>query len=77
MSEMDVRGDDLVERANDDDVAPGEIGIETAEADRAEQHRTLREGNDTWRYREIPFDVDPADAADQGRTIDLDEDDYR
>ncbi|MFI6500674.1 hypothetical protein [Nonomuraea typhae] len=68
MSEMDVRGDDLP--FDDDELSP-----ETPEADAAEQHRQLRDEED--RRREYPLDVDPADAAEQDRVVDYDDDDYR
>ncbi|MFI0422537.1 hypothetical protein [Spongiactinospora sp. 9N601] len=77
MSEMDVRGDSLTERALDDETTVQEIAIETEEADAAEQHREMRESAGLRWRQEIPFDVDPFDAAEQERTVDLDEDDYR
>jgi len=50
--------------------------------DAIEQHRSVRadeeeetQGAD-W-LAEIPLDVDEADKAEQGRTVELDEDDYR
>jgi hypothetical protein len=76
MSEMDLRGDSLAENAVGDENPTGEIAIETEEADAVEQHREVRESGDPWR-QEIPFDADPFDAADQQRTVDLDEDEYR
>ncbi|MEV0587366.1 hypothetical protein [Nonomuraea sp. NPDC050310] len=67
---MDVRGDD---RPVEDD----ELPIEAPEADAAEQHRRLRDEDDTYR-RELPMDVDPADAAEQDRVVEVDDDeDYR
>ncbi|SDM15245.1 hypothetical protein SAMN05421874_14119 [Nonomuraea maritima] len=71
MSEMDVRGD---EGPYDDE--PGELSIEAPEADAAEQHREMLQTVGRLR-RELPFDADPADAADQDRVVDLDDDDYR
>ncbi|MDF5755493.1 hypothetical protein [Spongiactinospora sp. TRM90649] len=77
MSEMDVRGDSLVDRALDEETSMQEIAIEIEEADAVEQHREMRAATGgRWR-QEIPFDVDPFDAADQERTVDIDEDDYR
>jgi len=71
MSEMDVRGDSSIgENASD------ELSIEAPEADAAEQQRSLREEERSWPQR-IPLEVDPFDAAEQERTVDLDEDDYR
>ncbi|GAA5076979.1 hypothetical protein HNP84_003624 [Thermocatellispora tengchongensis] len=77
MSEMDVRGDSLGERALDEQT-PTEIGIETSEADAVEQHIAIRDTTGPWLLeRDLPLDVDPADAAEQNRTVELDEDDYR
>ncbi|MCG5216646.1 hypothetical protein [Streptosporangium sp. KLBMP 9127] len=75
MSEMDVRGDGLAEDALDER-PPREVGVETPEADAAEQRRADRE-TDQRREDDLPFDVDPADDAEQNRTVDLDDDDYR
>ncbi|MFC4058269.1 hypothetical protein ACFOWE_08190 [Planomonospora corallina] len=77
MSEMDVNETALEEI--DDTVseeAPAGTGIETPEADVAEQLQEVRPGGRGWPDR-IPFDADPADAADQSREVELDEDDYR
>ncbi len=76
MSEMDIRPDeldDVVEPADSPDAA--EFDIEAPEADAVEQHRSVRTGEE--RRERIPFDVDPADAAEQDRVVELDEDDYR
>ncbi|GGS65077.1 hypothetical protein GCM10010156_25000 [Planobispora rosea] len=77
MSEMDVN-DGTLEEIDDNpaDEFAGEIDVETPEADAAEQHRGVRPGNTSWPDR-IPFDADPADATDQSREVELDEDDYR
>ncbi|TDE30160.1 hypothetical protein E1295_41210 [Nonomuraea mesophila] len=66
---MDIRGDETYE-------AEDERSIETPEADAAEQQREIRP---VGRLRsELPLDVDPADAADQDRVVELDDDDgYR
>jgi hypothetical protein len=46
------------------------------EADAVEQHRgVVDEGEDT--PPRVPFDVDPADAYEQNRVVDYDEDEYR
>ncbi|GIH77428.1 hypothetical protein [Planobispora longispora] len=77
MSEMDVNGDTLEELDESlTDELSGEIDPETPEADAAEQHRGVRAGSPSW-PDQIPFDADPADAADQNRVVELDEDDYR
>jgi hypothetical protein len=76
MSEMDIRPDDLddiVETADSPEAT--EFDIETPEADAVEQHRSVRAGEE--RRERLPFDVDPADAAEQDRVVELDEDDYR
>jgi hypothetical protein len=77
MSEMDHSADhpvdDAVEAA---DAEPGELSIETPEADAVEQHTAVRERTERLRT-DLPGDVDEADAADQRRVVELDEDDYR
>jgi hypothetical protein len=72
MSEMDTGAEEI-----DDQMPPAEIGVEAPEADAVEQYRSVRDGEGPWRLQEISIDVDPADAADQNRLVDLDEDDYR
>ncbi|NUW35210.1 hypothetical protein HTZ77_27815 [Nonomuraea sp. SMC257] len=53
-----------------------EMSIEAPEADALDQHRPARE--DTGGRRpSLPLEADPADAADQDRVVDLDDDDYR
>ncbi|GAB1821370.1 hypothetical protein [Herbidospora sp. RD11066] len=51
---------------------------EAPEADVAEQNRAVAEEpeEDAW-PEDLPLEADPADAADQKRTYDDDEDDYR
>lgn len=71
MSEMDIRGDEITY-----DEEEGELSIETPEADAVEQHREMLQSVGRLR-RELPLDVDPADAADQDRVVELDDDDYR
>lgn len=53
--------------------------METPEDDAVEQHREVvsREDEDGVQPREIPLDVDEADAAEQTRDIGYDDDDYR
>lgn len=56
------------------------MGLETPEGDAVEQHTPLRDETDGERVEwtaQVPFDADEADAADQKRLVDLDEDDYR
>jgi hypothetical protein len=53
-----------------------ELDIEAPEADAVEQHLDVRQQHDlpvTGRSEE----ADPADAAEQSRVVELDEDDYR
>jgi pyruvate/2-oxoglutarate dehydrogenase complex dihydrolipoamide dehydrogenase (E3) component len=62
-----------------------ELGLETPEDDALEQHRDLvPEYSDfpageavTVPRRDMPFDVDEADAAEQARAVGFDDDDYR
>ncbi|WP_188192454.1 hypothetical protein [Nonomuraea sp. SYSU D8015] len=68
---MDIRGD---EGFHDEEET--ELSIETPEADAVEQHREMRQNGGTLR-RELPIDVDPGDAAEQDRVVDLDDDEYR
>jgi hypothetical protein len=57
-----------------------EKGIEAPVNDAIEQEQSVRREDDSEREywpAEVPLDADEADAAEQGRTVDLDEDDYR
>lgn len=42
----------------------------------AEQHQSVDADGPEWPDH-IPLEADPADAAEQSRTVELDEDDYR
>ncbi len=59
-----------------------ERGMEAPVDDAIEQHQSVRADEDDdndgrdW-FAEIPLDADEADKAEQGRTVELDEDDYR
>jgi hypothetical protein len=57
-----------------------EKGIEAPVDDAIEQQQNVRPDED-YEFAdypsEVPFDADEADAAEQVRTVDLDEDDYR
>ncbi|MEU9888331.1 hypothetical protein AB0M95_13885 [Sphaerisporangium sp. NPDC051017] len=77
MSEMDVHGNEvpLDELEPLDDVAD-EFDTEVPEADAVEQHRIIGGERQAW-VLEVPYDADPADAADQWRTVDLEDDEYR
>ncbi|MFG2192997.1 hypothetical protein [Streptomyces sp. NPDC048639] len=65
------------ETFEDDLEQPEEIDVEAPEADAVEQHAELVEG------RDAPLDdltlesADPADAAEQARVVEQNEDDYR
>ena len=57
------------------------ISLETPEGDAVEQHTPVRDyERDDERLEwsiQVPFDVNEADAAEQTRLVELDEDDYR
>jgi hypothetical protein len=58
-----------------------DMDIEAPVDDAIEQHQSVVGGpddveSDDW-PREMPFDANEADAAEQVRTVELDEDDYR
>ena len=55
-----------------------ELGLETPEDDAVEQHTELVSDEPvTVPRRDLPFDVDEADAAEQARAVSFDDDDYR
>jgi hypothetical protein len=55
-----------------------ELGMETPEDDALEQHReVVADDTVTGARREVPFDVDEADAAEQARAVGFDDDEYR
>ena len=55
-----------------------ESDIETPEGDAIEQHQEVVADEDTpGPRREVPFDVNEADAAEQERSVAFDDDDYR
>jgi dihydrolipoamide dehydrogenase len=55
-----------------------ELDMETPEDDALEQHQEVIETEtETGARREVPFDVDEADAAEQERAVGYDDDDYR
>ncbi|MET9804820.1 hypothetical protein [Streptomyces sp. NPDC006368] len=61
------------------DETPEASGLdeETPEADAAEQAREVRERGDDPLTRVDPSVANPADAAEQTRVVEMDEDDYR
>ncbi|HEY6311371.1 MAG TPA: hypothetical protein VIY52_11280, partial [Streptosporangiaceae bacterium] len=55
-----------------------ELDMETPEDDALEQHReVVADDTVTGARREVPFDVDEADAAEQARAVGFDDEDYR
>jgi hypothetical protein len=54
-----------------------EPGVEAPEADAAEQRTEIRQHRDLPPESTPAADADPADVAEQGRVVELDEDDYR
>ena len=55
-----------------------ELDMETPEDDAIEQHQeVIEDETETGARREVPFDVDEADAAEQERAVGFDDDDYR
>jgi hypothetical protein len=71
---MDIHAEGSIDTPGDREEEA--MDIEAPEADSVEQHRPLRETGDEP-ARTTPLDVDEADAADQSRVIELDEDEYR
>ncbi|WP_210158891.1 hypothetical protein [Microbispora oryzae] len=59
-----------------DDVA-GEISIEAPEADAVEQHQQVEVPEDNHWPEHVPLEADPADVAEQERTVGGDDEDYR
>lgn len=56
---------------------PEDTGLEAAEADAAEQHaELLRQRHEPITDRGLA-EVDPADAAEQSRVVEVNEDEYR
>jgi len=57
-----------------------DMNTERPEADSAEQDQDAIPGADEENgpdQEEVPFEADPADAAEQGREVSSDEDEYR
>jgi hypothetical protein len=61
----------------EDEGERGELDIEAPENDAAEQHLALLQRRDEPLTNRELDEADPADAAEQHRVVDLDEDDYR
>jgi hypothetical protein len=75
MSDSDVRTGDAADvwSSRDD---PDTADIETPEADAVEQQQEVVD-TPPDEPLDVPYDVNPADAAEQSRTVGYDEDDYR
>lgn len=81
MFERDARADNadrIEESAAADNAGMGDFDLETPDVDAAEQRALVGEEH-AWPQRSpgVGFDVNEADAADQDRIVELDEDDYR
>lgn len=74
MSEADLHSDN----GHQDPVTSEEsaMDIEAPEADAVEQHTPVRDA-ENGNAGSVPLETDEADAADQRRVVELDEDDYR
>ncbi|MBD0291947.1 MAG: hypothetical protein ICV70_00030 [Jiangellaceae bacterium] len=72
MSESDISE---VEDVWSPGAEPVEPDLEAPEADAVEQQQDVLVADDE--PPAVPYDVDPADAAEQSRTVPYDEDDYR
>ncbi|MFF4774045.1 hypothetical protein [Microtetraspora fusca] len=66
MSEMDSLGE-----------TAEELSIETPEADAVEQHQRMKPSDRTRWPDQVPMEADPADATEQERVVEHDEEDYR
>jgi hypothetical protein len=75
MSESDVRTSQA-EGTWSSGNEPGTSDLETPEADAVEQQQEVVD-TPADETPEVPYDVDPADAADQSRSVGYDDDDYR
>ncbi|GII66574.1 hypothetical protein Skr01_66590 [Sphaerisporangium krabiense] len=75
MSEMDVHGNEAAPDELLDDATEG-LQTEVPEADAIEQRLDVRTERREWPI-EVSYDVDPADAADQNRTVEFGDDEYR
>jgi len=69
--------DDIDELAEEDTGDAPELDIEAPEADAAEQQTEVRQHHDEPISGNSGYDANPADAREQKRVVDLDEDDYR
>jgi hypothetical protein len=73
MSEMDIRPEHLDDEL--DRVEATDLDIEAPEADAVEQRLPVQSSDE--HHDSVPLEVDPADAFEQNRIVELDDDDYR
>lgn len=76
---VDPTDPDTFDRFDDEDERPAadRFGVEAPEADAAEQHAEVLPREDARLLAAGSSEVNPADAAEQARVVELDEDDYR
>ena len=74
MSERDIHAGDSVGQPEDREDM---MDIETPEADSAEQNAAAGAAVSDEPVHSAPIEVNEADAAEQSRIVELDEDDYR
>ncbi|MFP8883645.1 MULTISPECIES: hypothetical protein [Streptomyces] len=76
---VDPTDPDTFDRFDDEDERPAadRFGVEAPEADAAEQHAEVLPREDARLPAAGSPEVNPADAAEQARVVELDEDDYR
>jgi hypothetical protein len=74
MSESDI-GTTYEAAETADSSQTEELAIEAPEADAVEQHTLVRPNGEPAETG-IPFDADEADAAEQRRVVEVDDDDY-
>ncbi|MFH0242480.1 hypothetical protein ACGRHY_08580 [Streptomyces sp. HK10] len=76
---VDPTDPDTFDRFEDEDQRPAaeRFGVEAPEADAAEQHAEVLPRENVRPLAADSPEVNPADAAEQARVVELDEDDYR
>jgi hypothetical protein len=80
MTDFEAPEADALEQADRAaELAPDEVALEAPEADAVEQRTLIREPAEAGPgpTRATPAEADAADAADQERTVEYDEDEYR
>ena len=76
MSESDIHADEAEDIWSPDGDLPDPETDDAPEADAVEQRQEVV-GHEPGEQPNVAYDVDPADAAEQRRVVDYDEDDYR